>query len=169
MLMYIILTLCDEYLPLLLVQKDQDILMAQELEPWQLEPQNIPVGVGLVEESKINTTYYQTKLQTLDDIACRITEDGIDEYIRQKRQLQELLETRIAEKRIELEEEKAQRIRKQKAEIRFGAECTTDELAQYDFMVTTNCPGCGDKCCVRIDRPICYFCVNDYELERSVQ
>ena len=169
MLMYIILTLCDEYLPLLLVQENQDILMAQELEPWQLEPQNIPVGVGLVEESKINTTYYQTKLQTLDDIACIIAEDGIDEYIRQKRQLQELLETRIAEKHVELEEEKAQRIRKQKAEIRFGAECTADELAQYDFMVTTNCPGCGDKCCIRIDRPICYFCVNNYELERSVQ
>ena len=92
--------------------------MAQIIEPWQLEQQNNPVGVELVEESKIDTVCYQPKLQTLGDIACIIAEEGIDEYIRQKRQLQELLETRIAEKRAELEEEKALRIRKQNTEIR---------------------------------------------------
>ena len=143
--------------------------MAQIIEPWQLEQQNNPVGVELVEESKIDTVCYQPKLQTLGDIACIIAEEGIDEYIRQKRQLQELLELRIAKKRAELKDEKDLRIRKQNTEIRFGAEYTIDERAKYDFMVTTNCPGCGDRCCIRIDRPICYFCVNSYELERSVQ
>ena len=110
----------------------------------QLEPEENPVKVELVKESK---------------------NDLLEKYVEDKAQTQNYLEQKIAEKKFVLERKREQEAKEQRLLRQLQKQ--KGSLLYYpeeDFLVQTTCVCCGHLRLLRIDRPICSLCERNYEL-----
>ena len=106
----------------------------------QLEPEENPVRVKLVKESK---------------------NDLLEKYIEDKIRIQNHLEQKITEKRLDLERKREREAAKEKLRRKNGF---SSYFPEEDFLVQTDCVSCGNLRLLRIDRPICTICEKSYEL-----
>ena len=110
----------------------------------QLEPEENPVKVELVKESK---------------------NDLLEKYIEDKISIQNHLEQKIAEKKFVLERKREQEAKEQRLLRQLQKQ--KGSLPYYpeeDFLVQTTCVCCSHLRLLRIDRPICSLCERNYEL-----
>ena len=110
----------------------------------QLEPEENPVKVELVKESK---------------------NDLLEKYIENKAQIQNYLEQKISEKKSVLERKREQEAKEQRLLRRLQKQ--KGSLPYYpeeDLLVQTICVCCDHLRLLRIDRPICTICEKSYEL-----
>lgn len=114
----------------------------QQLLFWQLEPENNPVRVKLVKESKNNSK-------------------AVLKYIEDKIQIQNHLEQKITEKRLDLERKREREAAKEKLRRK---DSFSSYFPEEDFLVQTDCVSCGNLRLLRIDRPICTICEKNYDL-----
>ena len=116
----------------------------QQLLFWQLEPVKNPVKVELVKESK---------------------NDLLEKYIEDKIWIQNHLEQKITEKKFVLERKREREAKEQRLLRRWQKQKgSSPYYPEEDFLVQTDCVGCGNLRLLRIDRPICSLCERRYEL-----
>ena len=87
----------------------------------------------------------------------------LEKYIEEKIRTQNYLEQKIAEKRLVLERKREKEDVEQKL-LRHTQKSFSAYYPKEDFLVQTDCVGCGNLRLLRIDRPICSLCVRRYEL-----
>ena len=87
----------------------------------------------------------------------------LEKYIEEKIRTQNYLEQKIAEKRLVLERKREKEAVEQKL-LRHTQKRFAAYYPEEDFLVQTDCVGCGNFRLLRIDRPICSICERSYEL-----
>ena len=96
-------------------------------------------------------------------LVTKLETNSLEKYIEDKVRKQAYLEQKIAEKRLILEGRREQEAKEEKLLRRERTGFQT-YFPEEDFMVQTNCVGCGNFRLLRIDRPICSICERSYEL-----
>ena len=87
----------------------------------------------------------------------------LEKYIEEKIRTQNYLDQKIAEKRLVLERKREKEAGEQKL-LRQTQKSFSAYYPEEDFLVQTDCVGCGNFRLLRIDRPICSLCERRYEL-----
>ena len=96
-------------------------------------------------------------------LVTKLETNSLEKYIEDKVRKQAYLEQKIAEKRLILEGRREQEAKEEKLLRRERTGFQT-YFPEEDFMVQTDCIGCGNFRLLRIDRPICSSCERNYEL-----
>ena len=96
-------------------------------------------------------------------LVTKLETNSLEKYIEDKVRKQAYLEQKIAEKRLILEGRREQEAKEEKLLRRERTGFQT-YFPEEDFMVQTDCVGCGNFRLLRIDRPICSICEKDYDL-----
>jgi len=101
-------------------------------------------------------------------LVTKLETNSLEKYIEDKVRKQAYLEQKIAEKRLILEGRREQEAKEEKLLRRERTGFQT-YFPEEDFMVQTDCIGCGNFRLLRIDRPICSICEKDYELVNQTE
>ena len=101
-------------------------------------------------------------------LVTKLETNSLEKYIEDKVRKQSYLEQKIAEKRLILEGKREQEAKEEKLLRRERTGFQT-YFPEEDFMVQTDCIGCGNFRLLRIDRPICSICEKDYELVNKTE
>ena len=96
-------------------------------------------------------------------LITKLETNSLEKYIEDKVRKQAYLEQKIAEKRLILEGKREQEAKEEKL-LRRKRTGLQNYFPEEDFMVQTDCIGCGNFRLLRIDRPICSICERSYEL-----
>ena len=96
-------------------------------------------------------------------LVTKLETNSLEKYIEDKVRKQAYLEQKIAEKRLILEGRREQEAKEEKLLRRERTGFQT-YFPEEDFMVQTDCVGCGNFRLLRIDRPICSISEKDYDL-----
>jgi hypothetical protein len=96
-------------------------------------------------------------------LVTKLETNSLEKYIEDKVRKQAYLEQKIAEKRLILEGKREQEAKEEKL-LRRKRTGLQNYFPEEDFMVQTDCIGCGNFRLLRIDRPICSICERSYEL-----
>ena len=96
-------------------------------------------------------------------LLTKLETNSLEKYIEDNVRKQAYLEQKIAQKRLILEGKREQESKNEKLLRRKRTGLPT-YFPEEDFMVQTDCIGCGNFRLLRIDRPICSLCVRRYEL-----
>ena len=101
--------------------------------------------------------YNRQKLQT------KIETNSLEKYIEDKIQTQNYLEQKIAEKKSILEAKRQRETARYRLLWKKQSNFSSFSPAE-DFLVQTDCVGCGNIRLLRIHRPICTICERSFDL-----
>ena len=96
-------------------------------------------------------------------LVTKLETNSLEKYIEDKIRKRVYLEQKIAEKRLILEGKREQEAKEEKL-LRRKRTGLQNYFPEEDFMVQTDCIGCGNFRLLRICRPICSICERNYEL-----
>ena len=101
--------------------------------------------------------YNRQKLQT------KIETNSLEKYIEDKIQTQNYLEQKIAEKKAILEGKRERETVRYRLLWKKQSNFSSFSPAE-DYLVQTDCVGCGNMRLLRIHRPICTICERNFDL-----